>query len=30
MDSYSESLLDDATLESMLVNPEGEFINHEE
>ena len=30
MESYSESLIDDATLETMLSNPEGEFINHEE
>ena len=30
MESYSESLIDDATLETMLANPEGEFINHEE
>lgn len=30
MESYSESLIDDVTLETMLANPEGEFINHEE
>lgn len=30
MESYSDSLIDDATLETMLANPEGEFINHEE
>ena len=30
MDSYSESLIDDVTLEGMIANPEGEFINHEE
>ena len=30
MESYSESLIDDATLEVMIANPEGEFINHEE